>query len=428
MRPGLLPTTALVWTLCAATAFAQTASDQFKDVPADHWAASAVTDVAVKHHFMQGYPDGTFRGDTAFTRLQLALAVNELIKGLEGLTNTSWANPGQGGFDFTDLPADPTQRAIVLKLANRYGIFDGVPGVTSRTFEGQKQVSRYEMAHVIDRLLRLGETKGVVDPAVLTPHAYAFGDVPDTAWDYQSVHEVADRYQVMVGFPDGTFRGPELLTRYQFAASASQTFPLVTQLVQKTQEKHEQQQAAALESYRYLESAPLQLGVTARLGGPIGPAFTGRFAHYWGPVFLLADTTLGAQNMAGDRLYDGDVNLGWALPLGGTFHLQPYIGARAVSNVSSTLGAFDYGAIGYWRPSDSWGIYGQLNGSSGLGATAGNAQGVFLPGAALGLEYYFTPKLGLTLQGRYDALPVGLGGTPTVDGATSGTLGVNLGF
>ncbi|MGC8862704.1 MAG: S-layer homology domain-containing protein [Armatimonadota bacterium] len=50
------------------------ASEQFKDVPDDHWAASAVQklkDLGV----VEGYPDGTFRGNQPVTRYELAAAL-----------------------------------------------------------------------------------------------------------------------------------------------------------------------------------------------------------------------------------------------------------------------------------------------------------------------------------------------------------------
>ena len=43
------------------------------------------------------------------------------------------------------------------------------------------------MAQVIYRLLRLGEQRGVVDPAVLQSHVHVFSDLPTTAWNYNSV-------------------------------------------------------------------------------------------------------------------------------------------------------------------------------------------------------------------------------------------------
>lgn len=428
MRLSLLPTTAIVWSLAATTAVAAPASQVFTDVPAGHWAEQAVTQVAVDRAFMTGYADGTFRGELPFTRLQLALAMNELIKELETLTKTSWATEGLGGYQFQDLPADSELRQIVLKLANQYRLFEGVPGVTSNTLGANKQVTRFEMAKVVDRLMRLGEAKGVVDPSVQAPQIYTFSDLSPSAWAYNEVKQVSDRYQVMIGFPDGTFRGREELTRYQFAASASQTFPLVRELVEKTQERQEEQAAAVAPMPAFQQSHPLFLGVTGRFDGPIGPSGTARYAHYMGNFFALAEAELGLQTAASERLYNGALSLGYALPLGQAFHLQPYLGGRAFSNMTNTVGGVTYGAVGYLRPTAQWGFFANANGTSLL---SGAAQGGFLGGATVGAEYFITENFGLTLQGGYQLLPNTLS-TPTAalgtEPATTGTVGVNLRF
>lgn len=50
----------------------------FKDVPPDHWAATAI-ELAVNKGLMQGYPDGTFQPDAALTRSQLAVVLQRLL-------------------------------------------------------------------------------------------------------------------------------------------------------------------------------------------------------------------------------------------------------------------------------------------------------------------------------------------------------------
>lgn len=439
MRHSLVPAAAIVWVLTQGAvlaiqpqALAATASQVYKDIPPGHWAEAAVTQVAVDRHFMRGYPDGTFKGDQPFTRLQLALAVSELVKELEAISKTDWSTHGLGGYAFQDLPGDPETRAIVLRMANDYRLFEGVPGVTSQTLEAEKQVTRYEMAKVVHRLMRLGEERHLVDPSVQRPQLHLFTDVPPSAWAYNEVKEVADRYQVMVGFPDATFRGPEELTRYQFAASAAQTFPMVRELVQRTQERNQPKQAAQAVP-RFLESAPLALGVTARFNGPVGPALNARYAHYFGsPFFALGDANVGTQNTAGDRLYNAGLSIGWAFPLGPIAHVQPYLGGRLVSTGSDTAGGVTYGAVAYARPLDNWGFFLNAGGTSLLGTTNGmTAQGTFLGAASAGAEYYLTQRLGLTAELGYSYLPANLTaktGALGTEGALLGTVGVVLGW
>ena len=56
----------------ASTTFA--AANPFSDVPADHWAYDAVTQLAADG-VVEGYGDGTYRGDRNITRYEMAQMV-----------------------------------------------------------------------------------------------------------------------------------------------------------------------------------------------------------------------------------------------------------------------------------------------------------------------------------------------------------------
>ena len=74
MKKTLVTLLALVFVLgIAATAFAAPANP-FVDVPAKHWAYGAVAKL-VKAGVVDGYNDGTFRGDKAMTRYEMAQIV-----------------------------------------------------------------------------------------------------------------------------------------------------------------------------------------------------------------------------------------------------------------------------------------------------------------------------------------------------------------
>ena len=61
-------TTALVLG-AASTTFA--AANPFEDVPADHWAYDAIAQLAADG-VIEGYGDGTYRGDQEITRYEMA--------------------------------------------------------------------------------------------------------------------------------------------------------------------------------------------------------------------------------------------------------------------------------------------------------------------------------------------------------------------
>ncbi|MBI5078997.1 S-layer homology domain-containing protein [Candidatus Saganbacteria bacterium] len=56
---------------------------KMRDVPPDHWAASAVYDL-IKLGVTKGYPDGTFRGNKPINRYETAIFLSKLAKALSG--------------------------------------------------------------------------------------------------------------------------------------------------------------------------------------------------------------------------------------------------------------------------------------------------------------------------------------------------------
>lgn len=68
----------LVSLLAASVIGGAFAQSSFPDVPANHWAGGAVDRIA-DLGIVIGFPDGTFRGNEAFTRYQSALVVSRLL-------------------------------------------------------------------------------------------------------------------------------------------------------------------------------------------------------------------------------------------------------------------------------------------------------------------------------------------------------------
>ena len=49
-------------------------------------------------------------------------------------------------------------------------------------------------------------------------------DVAPTDWSYEAIRSLSDRYGCISGFPDGTYRGNQPITRYEFAAGLNSCF------------------------------------------------------------------------------------------------------------------------------------------------------------------------------------------------------------
>ena len=98
MNKSLVITLALVFALSiASTAFA--AANPFVDVPAKHWAYESVAKLA-KAGIVDGYGDGTFRGDKTITRYEMATIVAKAMANQE--------------------KADAAQKAEIAKLETEF--------------------------------------------------------------------------------------------------------------------------------------------------------------------------------------------------------------------------------------------------------------------------------------------------------------------
>ncbi|MDK2950884.1 MAG: hypothetical protein PWQ77_549, partial [Kosmotogales bacterium] len=65
-------------TLFLTAVFATSSVGLFSDIPEDHWAYEAVSNV-VDAGVMNGYPDGSFKGDETVTRYELAQVLDRML-------------------------------------------------------------------------------------------------------------------------------------------------------------------------------------------------------------------------------------------------------------------------------------------------------------------------------------------------------------
>lgn len=146
----------LAITLLAAVlvsgAFAQSS---FPDIPANHWAGDAVDRIA-DLGIVIGFPDGTFRGNEAFTRYQAALVVSRLLDVLNANMDAALALT-QADIEslrnaVQEIGSDVAAQGVRLSAAESAiaGLSDEVAGNTARLDE-----------------LEANLAGGGVDPAVL---------------------------------------------------------------------------------------------------------------------------------------------------------------------------------------------------------------------------------------------------------------------
>jgi hypothetical protein len=164
----------------------------FADVPTTYWAAAAIGTLAAKG-ILQGFPDGSFRPDRPVTRAEMVKMLDLVL----GIT------PGGPLPPFRDVTAGDGFAPYVAAAVHA-GL---VQGVDADTFAPDQPVTREQAAVLLARALSLsgGGTLPFTDAASIDP--WAMGAV-----------EAAVHAGYLHGFPDGTFRPLDPLTRAQAAA------------------------------------------------------------------------------------------------------------------------------------------------------------------------------------------------------------------
>ncbi|HEY9721002.1 MAG TPA: iron uptake porin [Oscillatoriaceae cyanobacterium] len=71
----------------------------------------------------------------------------------------------------------------------------------------------------------------LASPALAYTPVSSLKDVSPNSWAYQSVKALVEKYEVMQGYPDDTFRGNQTVTRYQLAAALLRVMDKVQEMV-----------------------------------------------------------------------------------------------------------------------------------------------------------------------------------------------------
>jgi hypothetical protein len=98
--------------LVIALALPSFGQQPFADVPADHWAAKAVADLAAVG-IMEGRPDGTFDGRRAMTRYEVAVSLARLLARVEKMIPTTTGGTTTGGTTTGGVTLDQIRNMIL---------------------------------------------------------------------------------------------------------------------------------------------------------------------------------------------------------------------------------------------------------------------------------------------------------------------------
>ena len=179
-----------------ATTPTPTATPNFKDVPASHWAYSYVTELA-KKNIIGGYDDNTFKPNNNVTREEFV----KMIIGAVGLVSLDKS------CEFTDVPESAWYYDYVASAYNA-GI---VSGVSDTVFGVGANITRQDVAVIAARVLSyLGKTPTATAETTLT-------DI-DTVADYATDSvKLLNGIGIINGYDDGSFMPNNTLTRAEAA-------------------------------------------------------------------------------------------------------------------------------------------------------------------------------------------------------------------
>lgn len=178
----------------------------FKDIQG-HWAENTICRLAGKG-IISGYPDGAFKPEGQVTRNETAAMMVRLLKP----EPASRYDLRMLSEKFRDAGDIPRWALGAVAAALREGLVSGYPqpdGTTS--FEGERQVSRAELAAVTARIIerKCGQ---------VTPEALDFADadkIPE--WARGAIGITCAR-GIAGGYPDRTFRAENPVTRAEAAS------------------------------------------------------------------------------------------------------------------------------------------------------------------------------------------------------------------
>lgn len=74
------------------------------------------------------------------------------------------------------------------------------------------------------------------DPMNQVNSVTQLSDVQPTDWAYEALRSLIERYGVIAGYPDGTFRGNRAMTRYEFAAGLNAALTRISEIISRATE------------------------------------------------------------------------------------------------------------------------------------------------------------------------------------------------
>jgi hypothetical protein len=174
-----------------------------------HWAKEYIQ-TALDTGMATGYPDGTFKPDQAITRAEFVTMVNNKFKFIDTAEST-----------FSDVAADAWYAAFIdAAIAEGY-----IAGYTDETVKPDASITRQEAAvifNILNELTAISDTPDFTDAALIAE------------WGKDAIIAVSEK-NIMIGYPDGSFRPDNQITRAEAILAITNSFNFSEMIVDETQ-------------------------------------------------------------------------------------------------------------------------------------------------------------------------------------------------
>lgn len=305
------------------------------DLPAGHWATNA-TQVVLANDILS-LEDGAFRGDRLLSGPDLAKAMN-------ALTATAEAIASKGN--------NAELRAAIGHVGTMQG-----------------PITRSQLAQTLASFLDACASQELVAIAAANNDASRFNDLGAAV--PAAVSTVVDKFKVMTGYPDNTFRPDVQVTRYQMAAIAhnvlntmrmapiaqlpvvvAATTPTIIVMQPPAGEPIEVITLPPAGRLNFRERAPIHLSWQAVNSNNVsnGTPFAaipleGMFTNYNGPL-MLQNVTNVRVNVFENNMVDSEFRAGYSGFKWGMLQAIPYVGAHVGLGTSAPAGGTQYDSYG----------------------------------------------------------------------------------
>lgn len=163
---------------------------------ADHWAKDYIGELS-KRGIFNGYEDGSFRPDLGITREEIAVALTRALN----LEDKARRAPY---YSYSDSSYISTWALDAVNMMSKLGVFTGYD---DGLYRPQQVITREQMVAVIMRMFDNSVPKTTLN----FTDEHVIGD-----WAVSYV-EGATTLEIVAGYPDGTFRATNYITRAEAA-------------------------------------------------------------------------------------------------------------------------------------------------------------------------------------------------------------------